>query len=51
VTAAALICTACGAELREDNKFCHQSGARITVSPWPAEYKQVAVTVADVCSP
>ena len=32
MTAAALICTACGAELREDNKFCHQSGARHCVA-------------------
>jgi len=48
VTAAALICSACGAELREPNKFCHQCGARITLSPEPAEYKQVTVLFADV---
>jgi class 3 adenylate cyclase len=48
VTAAALICAACGAELRENNKFCHQCGARITLSPEPAEYKQVTVLFADV---
>jgi class 3 adenylate cyclase len=47
VTAAALICAACGAELRENNKFCHQCGARITLSPEPAEYKQVTVLFAD----
>src|SRR4029079_1464232 len=48
VTAAAFICSACGAELREPNKFCHQCGARITLSPEPAEYKQVTVLFADV---
>ena len=48
MTAAALICAACGAELRENNKFCHQCGARITLSPEPAEYKQVTVLFADV---
>ena len=48
MTAAALICAACGAELREHNKFCHQCGARITLSPEPAEYKQVTVLFADV---
>ena len=48
MTAAALICAACGAELRENNKFCHQCGARITPSPEPAEYKQVTVLFADV---
>jgi class 3 adenylate cyclase len=47
VTAAALICSACGAELRENNKFCHECGARITLSPEPAEYKQVTVLFAD----
>ncbi len=48
MTAAALIRAACGAELREPNKFCHQCGARITLSPEPAEYKQVTVLFADV---
>ena len=48
MTAAALICAACGAELRENNKFCHQCGARITLLPEPAEYKQVTVLFADV---
>ncbi len=43
MTAAALICATCGAELRENNKFCHQCGARIPLSPEPAEYKQVTV--------
>jgi DNA-directed RNA polymerase subunit RPC12/RpoP len=47
VTAAALICATCGAELRENNKFCHQCGVRITLSPEPAEYKQVTVLFAD----
>jgi class 3 adenylate cyclase len=48
MTAAALICAACGAELGETNKFCHQCGARITLSSKPAEYKQVTVLFADV---
>ena len=48
MTAAALIRAACGAELREPNKFCHRCGARITLSPEPAEYKQVTVLFADV---
>ena len=48
VTAAALICAAYGVELRENNKFCHQCGARITLSPEPADYKQVTVLFADV---
>ena len=48
MTAAALICAACGAEFRENNKFCHQCGVRITLSPEPAEYKQVTVLFADV---
>jgi class 3 adenylate cyclase len=48
MTATALICATCGAELRENNKFCHQCGARITLSPKPAEYKQVTVLFADV---
>jgi class 3 adenylate cyclase len=48
MTAAALICAACGAELRDTNKFCHQCGARISLSPQPAEYKQVTVLFADV---
>ena len=48
MTLAALICAGCGAELQENNKFCHQCGARITPSPKPAEYKQVTVLFADV---
>jgi class 3 adenylate cyclase len=48
MTAAALICAACGAELRDTNKFCHQCGARISLPPQPAEYKQVTVLFADV---
>ena len=48
MTAATVICAACGAELRENNKFCHRCGARITLSPEPAEYKQVTVLFADV---
>ena len=48
MTAAAMVCAACGTELRANNKFCHQRGARITLSPKPAEYKQVTVLFADV---
>jgi class 3 adenylate cyclase len=48
MTAAALVCAACGAELRQNNNFCHQCGARITLSPKPTEYKQVTVLFADV---
>jgi class 3 adenylate cyclase len=48
MTAAALACAACGAELREANKFCHECGARITASSKLAEYKQVTVLFADV---
>ena len=48
MTAAALICATCGAELQEINKFCHQCGARITLLPRPTEYKQVTVLFADV---
>ena len=43
-----MICAACCAELRENNKFRHQCGARITLLPEPAEYKQVTVLFADV---
>ena len=48
MTAAALICTACGAELQENNNFCPRCGARNTLSPKLAEYKQVTVLFADV---
>src|SRR5215208_2254838 len=48
MTAAALICAACGAEVGENSKFCHECGARITLSANPAEYKQVTVLFADV---
>jgi class 3 adenylate cyclase len=48
MTAAALVCAACGAELRDGDKFCHECGTPITVSHKPAEYKQVTVLFADV---
>src|SRR5829696_10178018 len=48
MTAAALICAACGAEAGENSKFCHECGARITLPAKPAEYKQVTVLFADV---
>ena len=48
MTAAALVRAACGTELRENTNFCHQCGARITLSPKRAEYEQVTVLFADV---
>ena len=48
MTTAALVCAACGVELRENNTFCHRCGARITLSPKSAEYKQVTALFADV---
>jgi adenylate cyclase len=48
MTTAPSICAACGAELGENDKFCHQRGARITLSPKPQEFKQVTVLFADV---
>lgn len=48
MTAATLIRAASCVELREPNRFCHQCGARITLSPEPAEYKQVTALFADV---
>jgi adenylate cyclase len=48
MTATALVCAACGAELRDGDKFCHECGTPITVSHKPAEYKQVTVLFADV---
>jgi len=42
------VCAACGVELRDGDKFCHECGAPVTVSHKPAEYKQVTVLFADV---
>ena len=48
MTATGLVCAACGVELRDGDKFCHECGAPVTVSHKPAEYKQVTVLFADV---
>src|SRR6516225_6888208 len=48
MTATDLVCGACGTELRENDKFCHECGTPIAVSHKPAEYKQVSVLFADV---
>jgi adenylate cyclase len=48
MTAAAVACAACGAELRDGDKFCHECGTPIIVSHKPAEFKQVTVLFADV---
>jgi class 3 adenylate cyclase len=41
-------CVACGAELRQSAKFCHECGVRIAVAGTSAEFKQVTVLFADV---
>src|SRR5215207_2548590 len=46
--AAGVACVTCGTELRANAKFCDECGARITLSPKLAEYKQVTVLFADV---
>ena len=48
MTAAALVCAACGTELPSDSKFCNKCGTPIGVQHSPAEYKQVTVLFADV---
>ncbi len=48
MTAAALVCGSCGAELTEDAKFCSWCGAAVATATKPAEYKQVTVLFADV---
>ena len=48
MTAVTSLCTGCGAQLRANNNFCHQCGARVILSSTPAEYKQVTVLFADV---
>src|SRR5215813_3906784 len=46
--AAVTSCRACGAELRNDAKFCYRCGAPTAAAARPAEYKQVTVLFADV---
>src|SRR6516225_9846780 len=48
MTAAAVECRSCGAELGANARFCSQCGAPITTATTPAEYKQVTVLFADV---
>ena len=48
MTAAGAICVTCGAELRENAKFCDACGSPLCGSHTPAEYKQVTVLFADV---
>ncbi|OBH51717.1 adenylate/guanylate cyclase domain-containing protein [Mycobacterium sp. E2479] len=46
MTAAALVCRSCSAELPPNSKFCNECGAAVAATP--AEYKQVTVLFADV---
>jgi class 3 adenylate cyclase len=41
-------CRKCGAEPRENARFCHGCGAPVAKGDAPAEYKQVTVLFADV---
>ena len=48
MTAAALVCGACGIELPANSKFCNKCGAPVTAHDSHAEFKQVTVLFADV---
>ena len=48
MTAAAVVCGSCGAELRANSKFYNECGAAVATATTPAEYKQVTVLFADV---
>jgi class 3 adenylate cyclase len=48
VTAAGLLCEACGTELPPDSRFCNKCGAPVGPAATAAEYKQVTVLFADV---
>ena len=48
MTATALVCRSCGAELPPNSKFCNECGAAVSTTTTPAEYKQVTVLFADV---
>src|SRR4029077_3795496 len=48
MTAAAVVCGACGTELPPNSKFCNECGAPVATATTPAEYKQVTVLFADV---
>jgi predicted amidophosphoribosyltransferase len=43
MTAAALVCGSCGAELPPNSKFCNECGAAVAIATTLAEYKQVTV--------
>jgi class 3 adenylate cyclase len=48
MTAAALVCGACGTELPPNSKFCTECGAAVAIATTLAEFKQVTVLFADV---
>jgi class 3 adenylate cyclase len=48
MTAAAVVCGSCGAELPPNSKFCNECGTAVATATTPAEYKQVTVLFADV---
>ena len=48
MTAAGLVCAACGIELPPNSKFCNECGAAVSAHDTHAEYKQVTVLFADV---
>src|SRR5246127_1159551 len=48
MTAAAVVCGSCGAELPPNSKFCNGCGAPVATATTPAEYKQVTVRFAGV---
>jgi adenylate cyclase len=48
MTATALVCGSCGAELPPNSKFCNECDAAVATATTPAEYKQVTVLFADV---
>src|ERR1700757_538663 len=48
MTAAGLVCAACGIDLPPNSKFCNECGATVSAASTPAEYKQVTVLFADV---
>ena len=48
MTAAGLLCEACGTELPPDSRFCNKCGAPVGPAATAAEYKQVTVLFADV---
>ena len=48
MTAAAVVCGACGTELPPNSKFCNECGAAVATAATPAEYKQVTVLFAEL---